>query len=143
MTNPNLGMGVMISYLRGNQDSVEAYTAAVGKTIAAATLSDDALRLVFTDGSAIELYDDGQSCCEARYLRTDDNLTRIIGATLVSVEVRAAADGEYGGEDVGAHEICFLDVQTSNGLVQICAHNEHNGYYGGFSMRCRSVAGQP
>jgi hypothetical protein len=28
-------------------------------------------------------------------------------------------------------------VQTTKGSFTICTHNEHNGYYGGFSLRVK------
>ena len=142
----HLGLGVMISQLGGNRESAETFSAALGKRITGATLSDDTLALrfedgsgigFFEDGSGIGFFDDGQSCCEARYLKTDDDLTRIIGATLVSAELRDAPNLPL---EWGDHEVQFLDVQTSAGLVQVCAHNEHNGYYGGFSIRVKPLA---
>ena len=46
----HLGMGVMISMLGGNAKSVEAFTGAMGKTIAALTLGeDDALHFVLKE----------------------------------------------------------------------------------------------
>lgn len=128
----NLGMGVMISYLGGNEDSVETFKAAIGKTIEALSLGDDALTVSFKDGSGIKFYDDGQSCCENRYFTCDDDLGSFAGSQLLGAEV---VDTDGAAAEYGEHEITFLKIQTSNGPLTVSAHNEHNGYYGGFSIR--------
>lgn len=95
-------------------------------------LTDDALSITFEDGSKKSLVDAGQSCCESRYLTTDDNLSDYIGAEYLGYEEKPA---EYVDEGYDVHEIMFLDVNTSKGTFQIKAHNEHNGYYGGFWIK--------
>jgi hypothetical protein len=125
-----LGFGVMINALGGNREAVAAVQAAMGKTITALSLTDDQLRFEFEDGSRLRLWDDGQSCCESRYMQTDDDLPYYIGAKFVSAEVRdgGSTESEYGD----AHEIQFLVVTTDRGTFSMASHNEHNGYYGGF-----------
>lgn len=123
----------MIGILSGNSDSVNAFTSCLNKTIAAMSLGeDDALHLTMDDGTRICIYDGGQSCCESRYMRTDDNLSNFIGAKLLDAELKPAANlpAEY-----GEHEIAFLDIKTDKGVFQLVTHNEHNGYYGGFLIR--------
>jgi hypothetical protein len=135
----HLGLGVMIAMLGGNRESAEAMQAALGKEITALRLDDgdrdNALHFTFSDGSGLRLFDDGQSCCESRYMRTDDDLSAFVGATLVSAEVRdvpkVPSEDEYGDE----HEVQFLIVTTSKGAFTMASHNEHNGYYGGFAIR--------
>ena len=130
-----LGVGVMINML-SSEDSGEAFRASVGKTIASVALEDDALRFVFADGSRMHMSDEGQSCCEHRYMSTDDNLADFAGAKLLGAEIKQAEgkDGEYG--DV--HEIQFLEIKTDKGSFTMSSHNEHNGYYGGFYIASRS-----
>ena len=132
-----LGLGAMISYLGGNDESVKLFTEAVGKEIATVRV-DDGLRLSFTDGTGILFFDDGQSCCEHRYMVCDDNLDDFIGATLLSAEV---ADADSPDNDVyTVHDVQFLRVATSRGMIVCSNHNEHNGYYyGGFSIRVRTA----
>jgi hypothetical protein len=128
-------MGVMIAQLGGNADSVDAFTGSLNKTITALTLgSDDALHFHFDDGTKLRIFDDGQSCCEARYMRTDDNLGDFLGAKLLGAEIKDApnvTDNEY-----DEHEVQFLEVKTDKGSFVMSSHNEHNGYYGGFAIRC-------
>ena len=125
-----LGFGVMINALGGNRETVEAVQAAMGKTITALSLTDDQLRFEFEDGSRLRLQDSGQSCCEHRYMLTDDDLPYYIGAKFVGAEVRdgGSTESEYGD----THEIQFLVVTTDRGTFSMASHNEHNGYYGGF-----------
>jgi hypothetical protein len=105
----------------------------VGKVIDSVNLNGDELHFVFADGTKMKLWDDGQSCCESRYMMTDDDLSIYSGTVLVSIEVRDAPDmeDEYGN----MHEVQFLEVMTNNGCFTMATHNEHNGYYGGFSVR--------
>lgn len=106
----------------------------VGKVIESVVLdSDDVLHFVFTDGSKMRLWDDGQNCCEHRYMMTDDDLSSFSGTKLVGIEVLDAPDmeDEYGN----CHEVQFLEVMTNRGCFTMTTHNEHNGYYGGFCVR--------
>lgn len=126
-----LGVGVMIGMLGGNESTVNAIKSSLNKVIQSVSLDEESntLRFVFTDGSKLNLWDDGQSCCEHRYMRTDDSLTEYSGATLLDFELKNAPDIET---QYDCHEVQFLDVKTSKGIFQMASHNEHNGYYGGF-----------
>lgn len=133
----NLGLGVMIKMLGGNAETADAFHSSIGKVISAVELTqEDELHLHFEDGTGLKLWDDGQSCCESRYMRTDDNLDEYIGATLVGGEVKDAPDitTEY-----DTHEVQFLEIQTSKGPLTMASHNKHNGYYGGFSIQARTL----
>jgi len=125
-----LGIGVMLGQLSGNKDTVEAYQSAVNKTIVKAELSDDSLILMFDDGAGIKFYDDGQSCCESRYMRTDDHLSDFIGSKFLGAELKSAPDID----DSECHEVQFLEIKTDKGGFVMSSHNEHNGYYGGFNI---------
>lgn len=133
-----LGMGVMLGMLSGNAGSVDAFTKALNKTITSVKLGDDdALHFVFDDGFKMKLSDEGQSCCESRYMRTDDNLGDYIGAKLLGAEIKEAPNAP---EEYGDHEVQFLEVQTDKGVFTMASHNEHNGYYGGFCIRASEEA---
>jgi len=127
------GMGVMIKMLMGrSEEDVKLITEAVGKRISKVWLDEesDQLKFLFEDETTLSLYDDGQSCCENRYMQTDDDLNEFAGAVLMDVEIKDAPDAE---DDYGeVHEVQFLDVKTDKGVFQMSNHNEHNGYYGGF-----------
>ena len=124
------GIGVLLHRMGGNEESVNAFRSAIGKTITLIVLGDDdVIRISFNDGTKIKLADEGQSCCESRYMRTDDDLSQFVGAKLNSGELRQAPDVE---DEYGSHEVQFLVLITDRGNITFSSHNEHNGYYGGF-----------
>jgi hypothetical protein len=127
----NLGMGVMIGMLRGNEDTVAAYNESMGKTISGLTLDEEGGFIIidFNDGTNLRVADDGQSCCENRYMRTDDDMQHFVGAKLTGLEIKEAPNEP---DEYGEHEVQFLEVQTDRGVFTLASHNEHNGYYGGF-----------
>lgn len=123
----------MLRSIYGNENSVAVLTAALGKTFTSITLgTDDALHFVFDDGTKIKLADEGQSCCESRYMRTDDNLAEFVGAQFLGAEIKDAPSIE--DDKYGEHEVQFLEIKTSKCVFTMTSHNEHNGYYGGFSI---------
>lgn len=132
------GLGVMLGMLGGNAETVLAHNGALNKRINGAALDDNVLYLGFDDGSAIRIYDDGQSCCEQRYMTTDDNVADLIGGIFLGCEVKSGPNvpDEGGGE----HEIQFLAVKTNTDVITFANHNEHNGYYGGFRIAVKSCA---
>lgn len=132
----NLGIGVMIHMLGGNEETVAAHKSAVGKKIASLDVEDNKLKIVFEDGSGIQIYDDGQSCCERRYMNCDDNLEGFVGAEFIEARI---ADGDTTREDYETKESQFLIVKTSLGEFTVANYNEHNGYYGGFWMVIREI----
>lgn len=125
----------MLSELSGNKDSVDAFNRAIGMTIVALSITDSELVFTFDDGSKMELYDDAQSCCEHRYMSTDDDLSYYVGSKLMS----AATQSGPSIEACEYHDTEFLIVTTSVGSFTVVNHNEHNGYYGGFAMRARKA----
>ncbi len=135
------GMGVMLGMLGGNADTVAALKGALGKTIAALEIDpdvDDAGALVFrfTDGTAMRLRDNGQSCCEHRYMHSDDKLADFIGAQFLGADLK---DAPSVSDEYSEHEVQFLVVSTSIGEFTVETHNEHNGYYGGFWIVAEEV----
>lgn len=100
--------------------------------IASITLENDVLLFSFENGRSLQITDEGQSCCEHRYMSTDDELSSLIGAELVQVEVVSADDAD---DDHEVHEQTFLKIRTRNGDMTVVTHNEHNGYYGGFDIK--------
>ena len=125
----NAGMGVMLGMLRGNEETVNAVKGSLGKQIEYASLEDNELRLKLTDGQTLVLFDDGQSCCEHRYMVTDDDLKEYSDSKLINIEIKEAPEQP---DEWGTHEVQFLEVTTDKGSFVLSNHNEHNGYYGGF-----------
>ncbi len=133
---PNLGVIVMLGMMSSNKDTVEAIQGALNKELVALSLKDNVLHFEFKDTSKITLWDDGQSCCENRYMTTDDDLKSFVGAVFLDAELAEAPSipGEY-----GEHEVQFLKIKTSKGVFTMETHNDHNGYYGGFLVRAAVV----
>jgi len=101
-----------------------------------------AIRLVDGDPGEVQidfrrhrltLWDRGQSCCESRYIRTDDDLAYFAGAMLRNIEISAAEEIA----DSVVHDIQFLRIITDRGTITFVNHNEHNGCYGGFVIDAR------
>lgn len=107
---------------------------AIGKKITAARVDDDGLSLTFEDGSRLRLSDEGQSCCERRYMTCDDDLSKLSGEPYAGYEVK---DSEYKDEEYDVHEVQFLEVKAGISSITLETHNEHNGYYGGFWVVAR------
>lgn len=130
----HLGFGVMINWLGGNEESVNALKSCLGKKISTVKLDEekDSLNFTFDDSTKLSAFDDGQSCCESRYMRTDDDLSYYSGSIFMDAEIRSAADIDH---EWGQHEIQFLNIVTDRGVFTMSNHNEHNGYYGGFSIK--------
>jgi hypothetical protein len=130
----NLGLGVMIGILGGNEETVNSIKSSLNKTIENVELDGDDLVISLTDNTKLIIWDGGQSCCEHRYMTTDDDLSYFSGATLLNMELKTV---EYKDMDYGDHEIQFLDIKTSEGVFTMVNHNEHNGYYGGFYIKAK------
>ena len=130
MSESNLGIGAMLHYLSGGSEHSAAEY--VGRAIVGAKMREERLSLTFNDGVTIQVWDNGQSCCENRYMSTDDDVLSLVGHKLVRIEAKGGpnVEDEY-GED---HETCFVEVGTDDGFITIVNHNEHNGYYGGFGL---------
>lgn len=131
------GIGVMIQSLGGNEESVTAYQRALHQRIAEVRIDpegDGALRFVLEGGQRFCIRDEGRSCCEHRYMHTDDDLGAFVGATFEGVEV---VDGPEETDQYGEpKESAFLKVRTSAGGFTVVTYNKHNGYYGGFWIVC-------
>lgn len=127
MSHP--GIGSMLPYLSGGSkhDPSEYY----GKTIKSATMTEDKISLTLADDKVISIWDNGQYCCEHRYMTTDDDIQSLVGNSLVRIEAKDAPDV---ADKWGEHEQVFVEIATDKGFVTIVNHNEHNGYYGGFGL---------
>jgi hypothetical protein len=132
----NKGIGVMLGYLGGNEETVKAHLNAQGKTISKIAFSEDELVLSFNDETGIKIWDDGQSCCEHRYMTSGDDMQAFVGTKFLSAELRDAPEIE---DEYGCHEEQFLLINTDKGTFTIENHNEHNGYYGGFWIVIKEV----
>ena len=110
----------------------------IGGVLGSVALVNDELHLKFDDGTLV-ISDQGQSCCESRYMTCDDNLAEFSDSyfmglrlkTYEKVKQQPDEDGYISSDD---HEVQWLEVMTSKGFITFATHNEHNGYYGGFDI---------
>jgi len=125
------GIGARLHYLGGGSEhSADEY---YGQKILAAEITDDRLCLSLSpSGKTIEIWDNGQSCCESRFMTTDDDVKSLVGHELRRIEAKDGPDGEdeYGE----CHEQVFVEVGTDKSFITVVNHNQHNGYYGGFGL---------
>lgn len=126
-----IGLGAMIHYLgRGSEhDPAKFY----GRKIKKAFIENDKFVIEFTDKSQISIWDNGQSCCESRFMTCDDDPSSLKGGKLIKVEVKEFKSSD--DDDYYCHDQCFVEIATDKkGFVTLVNHNQHNGYYGGFGL---------
>lgn len=98
------------------------------------SFEEDFLRISLQDGTTLAVFDAQRSCCESRYIECDDTLKEFEGSIFKGIEHRKLAVEEP-NVYADTHEIDFVLIHTSNGVITLRTHNEHNGYYGGFCLR--------
>ena len=109
-----------------------------GLTIAGIEIrGDDTVAVSFDNGTVLEVRDDGQDCCEIRYITSDDDGDQYRGAIFNGFDIGSTEYREHGRDSV--HEVAFLNIRTSLGVYVAETHNEHNGYYGGFEIALEEV----
>lgn len=152
----SLGLGAMIQMMGaigGDQDSAEVLQKAIGNTITNIELDDEAndgdgaLKIWFGPEKGIQFFDTARSCCESRYLTTDDDLGSFRDTIFKGAELRDMGgpainepdqeEDAYGDEQ---EEQCLI-VQTNVGEFTVVSHNNHNGYYGGICIRVSPLEG--
>ena len=114
-----------------------------GKVINSISLENNELMITFADDTHLAIADGGQCCCEHRYMSSDDldRADHYKGIVFVGVEVKDGPD--QGNDEHDVHNTQFLIVKTFLGDLTFVNHNEHNGYYGGFSLDARTNAPLP
>lgn len=106
------------------------------KTIKVINITDETLALKFQDNSELIFKDDGQSCCENRYMNCDDDLKYYIGSNFLGYEIK---DGPTKSTESGDLECSFFVLYTSKGEFTVNNYNSHNGYYGSFNLVIKEV----
>ena len=88
------------------------------------------------------LIEDEQDCCEDwGYFMSEDDTEEFIGAELINIEIvddglksselkLDKVDDDNARDDGRSTQTMFVNVNTSKGLLQFTAYNNHNGYYG-------------
>jgi hypothetical protein len=89
------------------------------------------------------LIDNQQDCCENwGYLSSDDDINSYLGSELLEISIvdeslkstkikmksKHLSDDDVKGR--GDMNAMFINLETSEGLLQFAVYNSHNGYYG-------------
>ncbi len=89
---------------------------------------------IITDKQTIKIgIENGQFCCEDwGFFMSEDDLTDFVNADLISIEVvdTALKVEKLQEFDIECADCMFVNFNTTKGLLQFVAYNEHNGYYG-------------
>lgn len=111
----------------------------IGCKITNITFSEDFLTLEFDDVMEVTLEADEADCCAYKYLSCDDDVKSLVGARFAWMQNVGGVTKDTDGYDI--HEWTFLKIQTDRAAITICAHNEHNGYYGGIEFNLYDANG--
>jgi hypothetical protein len=99
------------------------------------------IQVVFEDGSRLRIFDSGQDCCEHRYITSDDvGKYSPRGHRMRDVVVRSLSSTE--NDCCGYNDIQFIEITTSGVGFDFEIHNDHNGYYAGFSIEIEYIPGE-
>jgi hypothetical protein len=92
-----------------------------------------------TDKQSIKLLidNDGQCCESWGYFMSEDDFTDFIGENILDISI---TDSVLNTKKLADHvdieseyfwgNIIFVNIITTNGVLQFTAYNDHNGYYG-------------
>jgi len=90
---------------------------------------------IITDQQTIQIgISDSQVCCESfGCIITNDETKEFIGAELLGISITDTALNNKKIEEIeylDCGDAMFVNLETSEGLLQFVAYNSHNGYYG-------------
>lgn len=126
-------MNKLITNKQLNKDSLLIHKS-LENSILSIDITDQELSFKFQDNSRLIFFDDGQSCCESRYIHTDDDLKYYIGANFLGYEIKPGPSEDNDGY---VKECEFFVIHTSKGEFTLVNYNVHNGYYSGFSLKVK------
>lgn len=113
---------------------------AIGRVIETVRKTNSEVVLHFADHSTLTMKDTAQNCCEARWITCDDDLQSFTGDKFLGWETAYAPSDRGPIESADSddrHDIMFLRIKTSGGIIVCETHNRHNGYYGGFNVEAK------
>lgn len=87
---------------------------------------------ITTDKQSVKLLISNDKCCCEYwgYFMSEDNLSRFIGAELLDISLTDTELNTKNHVDIYEGDVMFVNLNTSEGLLQFVAYNDHNGYYG-------------
>ena len=103
-------------------------------------LANDGTELKIELGDrVVTITDNMWQCCEHRYMTIEDGESEyflysdFIEVNLSKSIVELDEPDKMGW--VQAHDIAFVNIVTSIGVLVLSVHNSHNGYYAGFDIQ--------
>lgn len=105
----------------GDDNTRNAITGSLNKTITLVTIEDDILYINFDDNTALRIWDRKPS---EKYMKHESDLKNYTGAKLTNVYIKPLVLNE----ENWVHEITFLDFETTNGTFTIINHNYDDSY---------------
>ena len=92
---------------------------------------------IYLHGVVQDMFDQFvEKVAQGRHMSTDDDIQSLVGHPLVRIETKPGPDIDA---DDDCHETCFVEISTDEGFITVVNHNEHNGYYGGFSVSISNI----
>jgi hypothetical protein len=90
---------------------------------------------IVTDKQTIQVGISSEQCCCESFgcLITNDDIKDFIGSKIRAISLTDTALNNKKIEELeylDAGNAMFINIETSNGLLQFVAYNAHNGYYG-------------
>lgn len=103
----------------------------MGEFIESITDNDEGYTVKTTDQTITLFISMDQDCCERTgYFMSEDDTSSFVGAELLGVEIVDEALNKQTAPDIYEGSVMFVNLNTSRGVLQFVAYNEHNGYYG-------------
>jgi len=89
---------------------------------------------IITSEQLIEISISNESGCCERWgtICSEDDTEGFIGSELLAIKIVNAACEKMDVSEISEYEgnSMFVDLETTNGLLQFCVYNCHDGYYG-------------
>ena len=87
--------------------------------------------IITTDEQTIKLgISNSQQCCEDwGYLMSEDDMEDFIGSEIISIKIVDDALKPELVPQMYEGNAMFINIETTNGLLQFVAYNDHNGCY--------------
>ena len=129
-------LSLLSNQLKFSETTLNSYWKALGQTIREISCDYQTLTMRFENGHGFTITDNGQSCCENRYMVCDDDTRSYAGARLLGMEL---ADGpRVLDEWLDPQEVQFLRIHTSRGTIVVSNYNE--GRYSGFCIELKAIS---
>ena len=98
----------------------EGFEGLEGMEVSAVTVGEEHA-VIMCGEVGVRITDEGQDCCESRYITTDDDPARLIGSRLASITSGEVKEAD--GMDDECHDIVFVTIRTDTAELVLQSHN--------------------